>query len=257
MGLSSPVSRRWAEAWQRSWDELEVRHVPNREQWIGALIDVLDAIGAERPTVLDLACGTGTVTRRLLQRRPAARSIAVDVDPVLLTIASATFDGDDRVRIVRADLRSPAWIDAVPEQPVDAALTATALHWLSESTVRRLYTDLARLIRPGGVFAHAEVMPMVDLPILGIGLARVARQRRNADLPDGRSDWNAWWENAARDPALRAASEERRAIFPTNYPSEEFSPPAEWHVNALRDAGFTEAGVVWRSGPGAVVGAVR
>ena len=75
----------------------------------------------------------------------------------------------------------------MPEQPVDAVLTATALHWLSESTVRRLYTDLARLIRPGGVFAHAEVMPMVDLPILGIGLARVARERRNADLPDGRS----------------------------------------------------------------------
>jgi hypothetical protein len=76
-------------------------------------------------------------------------------------------------------------------------------------------------------------------------------------LSDGRSDWNDWWENAAQDPALRAASEERRAVFPTNYPSEEFSPPADWHIAALRDAGFAEAGVVWRSGTGAVVAAVR
>jgi hypothetical protein len=37
--------------------------------------------------------------------------------------------------------------------------------------------------------------------------------------------------------------------FETNYPTEEFSPPADWHVTALRDAGFAEAGVVWRSGP--------
>ena len=45
----------------------------------------------------------------------AQYTIAVDVDPVLLAIASATFAGEDRGRIVRADLRNPAWIDAVPE----------------------------------------------------------------------------------------------------------------------------------------------
>jgi SAM-dependent methyltransferase len=144
----------------------------------------------------------------------------------------------------------------MPEQQVDATLTSTALHWLPEPAVRRLYRDLARLVRPGGVVAHAEVMP-VDLPILGVGLARVERERRTARLPDGSSDWNAWWDNAARDSALRAASDERRAVFPTSYPAEEFSPPAEWHIAALRDAGFAEAGVVWRSGTGAVVAAVR
>lgn len=45
--------------------------------------------------------------------------------------------------------------------------------------------------------------------------------------------------------------------FETNYPTEEFSPPADWHVTALRDAGFAEAGVVWRSGPARSVAAVR
>ena len=99
MAGSSSVMRRWAEGWQRRWDELEQRHVPNRDLWIGALLDVIDAIGVESPTVLDVACGTGTVTRRLLQRRPSARSIAVDVDPVLLKIASA---GPGRLYITKA-----------------------------------------------------------------------------------------------------------------------------------------------------------
>ncbi len=257
MGCSSPVTKSWADAWQRSWDQLEERHVAERDQRIGALLDVVDAMGGGPPTVLDLACGTGTITRRLLQRCAAACSIAVDVDPVLLAIASETFHGDDRVRIVGADLRDPGWIDAVPDQQVDAALTATALHWLPEDAVRRLYRDLARLVRPGGVVAHAEDMPLVDLPVLGVGLARVERERCTPRLPDDGSDWNAWWESAAQDPALRAATEERRAVFPTNYPAEEFSPPAGWHIAALGDAGFAEAGVTWRSGIGAVVAAIR
>jgi hypothetical protein len=57
---------------------------------------------------------------------------------------------------VHADLRDPAWVDAVLEPQVDAVLTATALHWLPEGAVHRVYRDLARLVRAGGVVAHAE-----------------------------------------------------------------------------------------------------
>ena len=95
--------------WQRSWDQLEEGYIPDRELRIGALLDVLEGSGVGELTVLDLGCGTGTITSRLLDRFPTARSIALDVDPVLLTIASVTFAHDDRVRIVKADLRDPAW----------------------------------------------------------------------------------------------------------------------------------------------------
>ena len=247
----------WAETWQRSWDRLEEEYVPDRELRIHALLDVVDSIAGTTPTVLDLASGTGTITCRLLDRFPAARSIAVDVDPVLLTIASATFADDDRVRIVHADLRDPAWMDAVPEPKVDAVLTATALHWLPEDAVHRVYRDLARLVRPSGVVAHAEQMPLVELPRLGAGLAEVEREHRTRVQADGRAHWDAWWEEAARDPALRFATTQRWEVFGSNYPTEEFSPPADWHIAALSEAGFAEAGVVWRSGTGAVVAAVR
>lgn len=251
------LTRHWAEAWQQSWDRLEERLVPDRELWLGALLDAVDAAVEGAPTVVDLACGTGTVTRRLLERRPAARSIAVDVDPVLLTIASATFAEDDRVQVVPADLRHPRWIEALPVAEVDAVVTTTSLHWLSQDVVRRLYADLAELVRPGGVVAHAEVMPLADSPVLNAGLARLARDRRSTRSSDDREAWEAWWRKAAQDPALTAATQQRHAIFPTSYPVEEFSPPAEWHIAALHHAGFVEASLVWRAGPGAVVAAVR
>jgi trans-aconitate methyltransferase len=231
--------------------------VPDRELRIGALLDVVEAMAGTAPTVVDLACGPGTITCRLLDRLPQARSIAVDVDPVLLAIASASFVDDDRVQVVvRADERDPGWLDALPDSPVDGVLTATALHWLPQDTVRRVYGDLAGLVRRGGVVAHSEQTPLVELPRLGPALAGIAQQRR-AVSNDGRARWDAWWEQVSRDATLQPAVAQRHAVFETTYPTEEFSPPADWHIAALKEAGFPEVGVVWRSGPGAVVAATR
>jgi SAM-dependent methyltransferase len=230
--------------------------VPERERQISALLDVVEAMAGTAPSVVDLACGPGTITCRLLDRLRGARSIAVDVDPVLLAIASATFADDGRVKVVRADLRDPRWSDALPESRVDAVVTASALHWLPEDAVRRLYRDLAGLVRRDGVVAHSERMPLGDLPRLAPALAEIERQPR-AGRDVRRARWDAWWEQASRDPALQPAVAQRRAVFETTYPTEEFSPPADWHITALRDAGFAEAGLVWRSGQAAVIAAVR
>jgi hypothetical protein len=62
---------------------------------------------------------------------------------------------------------------------------------------------------------------------------------------------------AATDPALHDAAVQRARVFSTTYPTDEFSPPADWHINALHDAGFAEVDVVWRSGTGAIVAGVR
>lgn len=246
----------WAEQWQRSWDRLEDGLVPDRDRQLDALIDVVEAIAGQNPVVVDLACGTGSVTRRLLARLPAARSIAVDIDPVLLRIAEATFEDDDRVEVASCDLRDPTWIGAIPDV-VDAVVTSTALHWLPEDVVRRLYEDLAHCVRSGGVVAHVEQMPLVDTPQLARGLATLTRERLSRRRGADRASWDAWWAEAAADPELTAPCHERARIFPSSYPTEEFSPPAEWHIQTLLEAGFSEAGVAWRSGPAAMVAAVR
>ena len=103
---------------------------------------------------------------------------------------------------------------------------------------------------------RSERMPLTDLPCLAPALAEIEQQSR-AGRDDRRARWDAWWEQASREPALQPAMTQRRAVFETTYPTEEFSPPADWHVIALSDAGFAEAGVVWRAGPAAVVAAVR
>lgn len=262
VSLSSPSrpsapAGEWAEAWQRSWDQLEERYVSHREELLSASLDVVETMAGAAPVILDLACGTGTVTRRLLERLPAARSIALDVDPVLLRIAAATFGNDDRVQIVRADLNDQAWVEVLPKTRFDAVVTTTALHWLSARTVLRLYKDLGPVLARGGVFVHAERMPLVDQPRFSAALAELAERRRHLHVEGEAPDWSRWWEDVARDPMLESAAAERRKVFSASYPREEFSPPADWHVDALRQAGFAEAGVVWRAGAAAIVAALR
>jgi SAM-dependent methyltransferase len=252
---SSLSELNWADAWQRSWDRLEEGLIPNREWFLSGLIDVVEATVGAQPVVIDLACGTGTVTLRLRDRLPKASVIAIDVDPVLLKIASATFANDAGVRIAAGDLREPTWRDVLPVQSVDAVVTATALHWLPEKVVRRLYHELADIIRVEGVFAHSEYMPLVHGHEVG-GALRELLQRRSARVPSTRS-WDEWWAAAGADPELEEAFKLRSQVFGHTYPPEEFSPPALWHQTALIEAGFREASVVYRAVGGAVVAALR
>ena len=69
-----------------------------------------------------------------------------------------------------------------------------------EDAVRRLYGDLAGLVRRGGVLAHTEQMPLGELPRLGPALAAIEQQRR-MDGDDRQARWDPWWEQASRDPA--------------------------------------------------------
>lgn len=258
-GASAPRDRHgdrdWAEAWQRSWDHQQQGYMPDREQRFTALLDVVEAVAGPRPLVPDLACGTGSITRRLLDRFPEARSIAVDVDPALLLIASATFADDPRVRLVEADLASPAWVTALPETPVDAVVTATALHWLGEPLLRRVYRDLFGIVRSGGVVANVDLMRPADLPRLGELLASVEDRRCTAERADGRPDWHAWWDIAADDPFLADAVADRHARFGRDH--QDFDPPSRWHAETLLAAGFAEAGTTWRSGTHALIAALR
>ena len=247
----------WAEPWQQSWDLQQQGFLFDREQRFAALLDLVEAAVGPAPTVVDLACGTGSITRRLLARLPGARAVAVDVDPVLLTIARASLGDDERVRIVRADLRDPEWADVLGGVEADAVVTSTALHWLPEAGLARVYRDLAGLVRPGGLVANADTMPSGDLPGLTEPLTALAEQRVDAALANGVEAWSAWWQRAATDPALAGPMAERSALFDGADHPPSFSPPDRWHLDALAAAGFADVGVAWRSGTDAIVAAIR
>ncbi|MHA5050989.1 class I SAM-dependent methyltransferase [Streptomyces sp. SD15] len=242
-------------AWQESWDRQQEWYMPDREERFRVMLDMVEAVVGPEPRVLDLACGTGTITARLFDRLPKATSTGVDLDPALLTIAEGTFAGDDRVTFVTADLKDPRWTARLPYDSYDAVLTATALHWLHSEPLAALYGQVAELVRDGGVFMNAD--HMIDESTPRINAAE--RAQRHARMDEARVkgvlDWSGWWELAAQDPVLAAPTARRFEIYGEH--AEGDTPSADWHARVLREKGFGEARPVWRSPSDALVLAVK
>ncbi|RII16026.1 trans-aconitate 2-methyltransferase [Streptomyces sp. YIM 130001] len=242
-------------AWQESWDRQQEWYMPDREERFRVMLDMVEATVGPEPRVLDLACGTGSITDRLLKRFPNATSTGVDLDPALLAIAEGTFAGDERVTFVTADLLDPQWPHALPHDSYDAVLTATALHWLHAEPLAGLYGRLGQLVRDGGVFMNADHMRDEATPRINEAERALRVARREAAQSAGALDWAQWWELAAEDPVLAGPTAKRFEIYGEH--AEGDVPSVEWHTGTLREAGFAEARAVWASPVDALVLALK
>jgi trans-aconitate 2-methyltransferase len=106
-----------------------------------ALLDRLELRGDE--TVLDAGCGSGAVTRALLERLPRGRVIAVDSSPKMIEGARAELGDDPRLELRVADL---AGLEL--DEPVDLVFSSAVFHWVPDHD--RLFACLHDALRPGG-----------------------------------------------------------------------------------------------------------
>jgi SAM-dependent methyltransferase len=197
---------------------------------------------------LDLGCGPGSLTVRLLRRFPRARAVAVDFDPVVLRVGRGALRSlRERITWVDANLGADRWTTRLPRGRFDAAVSTTALHWLGPGPLGRVYRDVGRLLKPGGVFLNGDYLPW---DAKRRTLRRLAeRVRRNASggksLTAEWGPWRRWWKDIQREPALQEDFRERKVRFPNPHGAErELS--LDFHERALRRAGFREVGVVWQ-----------
>jgi trans-aconitate methyltransferase len=238
----------WA-GWLRRWDLQQEGYVPEREARFTAMFDALAELLPASFVALDLGCGPGSMSQRLLARFPEAQAIAVDLDPVLLAIGRGALGTvEARLRWVAADLASPDWLDAVGTTHVDAVVSSTALHWIEPEPLVRLYGDLASLLRPGGLLLNGDHLAFgPSLPTF-VRLSQVVLDQQWTDAAfseRGIETAEQWWDSLASEPAFASLLAERTAAFAGKHRQD--SPPGfDFHASAMRDAGFQEVGTIWQ-----------
>jgi SAM-dependent methyltransferase len=245
--------------WLRRWDVQQTAYLPDREARFNAMLDALEVLLPEDFVALDLACGPGAISQRLLARFPKARCVAVDLDPVLLAMGEAVLgNGGGRLRWVDADLMTPEWVGKLGEARFDAVLSTTALHWLAPEYLTRVYRELGQLLRPGGVFLNGDNLKFgPHLPSFQkVAQAMKERRRVEAFERQGLEDWERWWEALQAEPSLRELFAERERRFGWKV-SGRHAPIFDLHVAALRDADFREVGVIWQNMENRILMAVR
>jgi SAM-dependent methyltransferase len=259
--LAYVTAARWIDRWERQ----QQAYLPGREARFTALIDAVEAgTGRPDPVVVDLGCGPGSLSARLLGRLPGATVVAVDADPLLLALGRAVHGGRDGLKFVDLDLRQPGWPAALGlEGPADAAVSTTALHWLPPGPLGAMYAELATVLRPGGLLLNGDHFTTGQPGIARLDRALTERQeRRAADAatadPAGAGEgWVEWWEAAEADPELAGLTEERnRRDWSADHHGTESMTLAA-HATALLDAGFSEVGTLWQYGDNRLLCAIR
>jgi SAM-dependent methyltransferase len=254
MGLSLATAERWVQRWERQ----QQRYATDREERFTIIADIVEHVTADnpgRPLVVDLGCGPGSLAARLSRRLPGAEIVAVDRDPLLLELART--HRADAARYVDAEIGEPGWTETLGlDRPLDAAVSTTALHYLSPDALHRTYRQLAALMRPGGVLVNGDHLPHDDPRIAEVA-GCVGRRRAERQRAFAHEDWASWWTAVAQDPELADLLAERRQREPTTATAAPAPLSLAAHVRLLRQAGFGQAGAVWQYGDSHVVVAIR
>jgi len=105
--------------------------------------------------VLDLGCGDGRLAALILEHRSTVESVvAIDSSPAMLGYARDRFDGDHRVQVREWDLNDPL----TPLGSFDIVVAGFSVHHVEDLRKRDLFSEVARQLREGGVFANLEVV---------------------------------------------------------------------------------------------------
>jgi trans-aconitate 2-methyltransferase len=122
-----------------TYDSLPLPH----ERWGMGVIDRLGLRGDE--TVIDLGCGTGRDTGRLLDRLLGGRVVAVDGSAQMLDrLRERLARRLDRVDVVQTDLTRPF----PPEVRGNAVMSVATFHWIPDHAA--LFRRIAGVLPPRG-----------------------------------------------------------------------------------------------------------
>jgi tRNA (cmo5U34)-methyltransferase len=182
--------------------------------------------------VLDIGCGAGNNTLKLLQLRPGFESDLVDLSAPMLARARERVEaaGGKNVRTFHADFREADLADGA----YDVILAAAVLHHLrDEADWESAFRKIHRLLAPGGS------VWITDLVIHEIPAVHEMMWARYGQYLEGLGG------AAYRDKVFA-------------YVEKEDSPrPLTWQLDLLRRAGFSAVDVLHKTASFAAFGAVK
>jgi trans-aconitate methyltransferase len=178
---------------RREWNAETYHRVSNPQfQWGLAVLERLSLDGDE--LVVDVGCGTGRLTARLLARVPRGRVVGVDLSENMIGVAAreSASRPAPRAEFIVADAA------ALPLAPAAAAIFSTAtFHWVRDHDA--LFRSLLAALAPGGRLV-AQCGGAGNLDRIRDRCAALMRHERFAPY------FGAWqwpWEYAASDVTAR------------------------------------------------------
>lgn len=136
------------------WYDAAMRWVFHEELYRLPVVEAAALQAGQR--VLDLGCGTGTLTVMLKQAQPLATVAGLDIDARTLELAqrkARRVDAD--IEWVRASAARLPYADAT----FDSVVSSAVIHHLTSDQKRAAFAEVYRVLRPGGSFHLLDFAP--------------------------------------------------------------------------------------------------
>lgn len=131
------------------------REIPHRDI---AEATLLQALPDRLKRFIDLGTGNGRLIALVREQHPDARALGVDFSGPMLAQARERFAGDPLVELQSHDLA----LSLESQVPVDAVISALAIHHLEDARKQALFREVYALLRPGGVFVNLDLVAAVN-----------------------------------------------------------------------------------------------
>ena len=193
--------------------------IPYYHQMVEALVNTLPLSASEKFEVIDLGCGTGTISRAIKDAYPKAKITCVDISEKMLQVASGKLKDVQHAAYINSN-----FYDFNFDKKYDAVVSSLALHHLvTREDNLDFYRKIYSCLNTGGVFINADVV-----------LASTdALQERYME------QWkNFMCSNVPKD-------EVDKKWIPTYYEEDRPISIME-HFDMLKAAGFEIMDVVWK-----------
>lgn len=132
------------------------REIPHRDI---AEAMLLQALPPDLKRFIDLGTGNGRLIGLIREQHPHAKALGVDFSEPMLAKAGERFVADPLVELQRHDLAQPLPVRG----PVDAVVSALAIHHLEDARKQALFREIHSLLRPGGVFVNLDLVAAASI----------------------------------------------------------------------------------------------
>lgn len=132
--------------------------IPLAATQIEVIIRIIRSWMPEPRTILDLGCGDGILGRQILNEWPQAYGIFMDFsDPMIASVQEKCRPYQDRCAIIKQDYGEEKWTEAITDKtPLDVVISGYSIHHQEDVRKYRIYKDVFRILKPGGIFLNLE-----------------------------------------------------------------------------------------------------
>ncbi len=201
------------------YDGIIIGLIPYYEEMMEAVASSLPFDQDDSIHILDLGCGTGSLSHRVRSRFPRAVFTLVDISERMLTLAGHKL-GEDAVKASYCTDFSRF----IPPEQYDGIISSLALHHLERDDEKKdFFARIRPAIKGGGVFLNADVVLADDERLQEAYMEKwISYMRRSLPLEEIHENWLA------------------------KYRREDRPAPLAKQLDWLKEAGFDPVETVWK-----------